>query len=120
MRSVLVFLGVLFFFHSALSQQQSNDPTERVSDNDQEVIESQEELKIDRGLLFSDDQVHRYTCQRCGSENQLLWSTDSNSKNPELVPHCNFCGKKYWPKFKPANSVPRMYCRLTNSSVDRF
>ncbi len=52
--------------------------------------------------------IHRYICRRCGSENQMDWSFAMN-KELELIPHCGFCGKKYWPKFKPFGLLERTY-----------
>ena len=113
MRSVLILLVVGFFSHSALSQQQDLDrDQQQASSSEQPAIDQNDQEKSGKILLFSDEKVHIYTCQRCGSENQLQWSAAGNLKSDELVPHCDFCGKKYWPKFKPANSVPRMYCAL--------
>jgi len=58
---------------------------------------------------FSDkDLLHRYICRRCGSENQMDWTIPVH-KRLELIPHCEFCGKKYWPKFKPSGFLERTY-----------
>ena len=58
---------------------------------------------------------HIFVCQRCGSENQLNWAFPVDNKNLQLIPHCGFCGKKYWPKFKPTGMLQRTYCRATLS-----
>ena len=52
--------------------------------------------------------IHQYICRRCGSENQMDWSFPMK-KELELIPHCSFCGKKYWPKFKPFGLLERTY-----------
>lgn len=55
--------------------------------------------------------IHRYICQRCGTENQMDWSFQAMGRHLELIPHCGYCGKKYWPKFKPSGLLERTYCR---------
>jgi transcription elongation factor Elf1 len=55
--------------------------------------------------------IHKFLCRRCGSENQVKWSFPGKNKHLELIPHCGFCGKKYWPKFKPTGMLERTYCR---------
>jgi hypothetical protein len=59
----------------------------------------------------SNELIHKFVCQRCGSENQLNWAFPVDNKNLQLIPHCGFCGKKYWPKFKPTGMLQRTYCR---------
>ncbi len=68
-------------------------PTEQIHDNDK---------------AFSKDLIYHYICRRCGSENQMDWSLPM-TKELELIPHCSFCGKKYWPKFKPTGLLERTY-----------
>jgi hypothetical protein len=65
------------------------------------------------------DLIHRYLCRRCGSENQMDWAFPMN-KELELIPHCSFCGKKYWPKFKPTGLLERTYCLNSESLISRL
>jgi len=64
---------------------------------------------------------HKYICQRCGTENLMNWSFSSLDEHLDLIPHCTFCGKKYWPKFKPSGFLQRTFCRtglgIINSEI---
>jgi len=98
-------MGLVFWFGTAAAQQVIANPIN-------EIVPSLEEFKLQHDLpsIRLEKKLDHYTCQRCGSENQVSWAQAIES--PELIPHCNYCGKKYWPKFKPANAIPRTYCRL--------
>lgn len=76
---------------------------------EEEHKESSEQLRT-TPKSTTNSLIHKFVCQRCGSENQLDWGFPVNNKNLELIPHCNFCGKKYWPKFKPTGLLQRTYC----------
>ena len=64
----------------------------------------------------SNSLIHTFVCRRCGSENKLEWGFPATDKNLQLIPHCGFCGKKYWPKFKPTGMLERTYCRTESIS----
>ncbi len=66
------------------------------------------EIQQPKNSLF--ENIQWYNCQRCGSENQVNWSLNQLEQGLEFIPHCNFCGKKYWPKFTPSSAIQRTYC----------
>ena len=82
--------------------------------NAQDVQADNFQKKAVKQLIENGDQsiehdlIHTYICRRCGSENQLEWAI-TKQKTLELIPHCGFCGKKYWPKFKPSGFLERTY-----------
>jgi DNA-directed RNA polymerase subunit RPC12/RpoP len=66
----------------------------------------------------NEDMFHRYICRRCGTENQIDWSLTASDKELDLIPHCHFCGKKYWPKFKPSGFLQRTFSSLGSLRTD--
>jgi len=64
----------------------------------------------------SNSMIHIFVCRRCGSENQLEWGFPMINKQLELIPHCGYCGKLYWPDFKPTGLLERTYCRAGSDS----
>ena len=56
---------------------------------------------------------HVFMCQRCGTENVMEWNVEASDESVDLIPHCTFCGKKYWPKFKPSGFLMRSFCDAT-------
>jgi hypothetical protein len=66
--------------------------------------------KVDHST--SNSTIHTFVCRRCGSENHLEWEFPAREKGLQMIPHCGFCGKKYWPNFKPSGFLERSYCSL--------
>lgn len=61
----------------------------------------------------NEQDYEKYTCQRCGSENLIYRGASGVSEvSPLVIPHCIYCGKKYWPKFTPSSIIQRTYCAL--------
>jgi uncharacterized protein with PIN domain len=54
---------------------------------------------------------HIFMCQRCGTENVMDLNVEASAESVDLIPHCTFCGKKYWPKFKPSGFLMRSFCK---------
>ena len=72
------------------------------------IQKEHKEQVLDNDKAHANELIHRYICRRCGSENQMDWTFTMGEKL-ELIPHCSFCGKKYWPKFKPSGLIERTY-----------
>ena len=101
MRNVLIlFLLVMSVANATAQEVQVENLSKKYFEHVQDNIKSS-----------SNDLLHRYMCRRCGSENQMDWTLPKDKKL-ELIPHCGFCGKKYWPKFKPTGFLERTYSRL--------
>ncbi len=80
--------------------------------------QSEEQLKpVKKTIVKPTDLMNRSYCRRCGSENHMKWSFPLN-KDQKLIPHCEFCGKKYWPKFKPSDFIERTYSSEAASGVN--
>ncbi len=121
----LQLIPITLILSLSLHIQGQNQPEPNASDELQtftKPVELQESAKpeeitpIDEGD-FLQDKGHSYTCGRCGSENHLDWRLNFKQGGMGFIPHCQFCGKKYWPKFKPSNAIKRTYCHnITRTS----
>ena len=101
MHRLYLFLFVIVFAASTAYGQQLTE-SEKAAPTEEKIP------KVDHPA--SNTLKHIFLCQRCGSENILNWGFPSENEGIELIPHCNFCGKKYWPKFKPSGMLERTYC----------
>jgi len=99
MRYLYILVSLMLANVTAISAQEVQANNVRKGDTEQ---------VHDHKKVPAEGLIHQYICRRCGSENQIDWSFPMN-KELELIPHCSFCGKKYWPKFKPSGLLQRTY-----------
>ena len=105
---LVLFMGLSVTFSTA--QHVSNDSKEMTERARQTEFPSLKPFDQTLQKKQLQESMKVYICQRCGSENHINWNKPFSSS--AFLPHCDACGKKYWPKFKPSSAIKRMYCSI--------
>jgi len=96
-----IILAVTMVSSLSFAQEQTLAPTPK----------SQPTIQVEKvPVTIPNNLIHKFNCRRCGSENHFQWRPTDEKQTLEIIPHCQHCGKKYWPKFKPSGFLDRIYC----------